>query len=205
MDGATTEKVVLEKTAVGNNSPAPTEAIRRRLPDERRAITHHFSIGGQEGYLIVGVYDDGAPGEIFIVMAKEGSTISGLMDSFATVVSLALQHGVPLALLCKKLSHTRFEPSGWSGDPEIGYAHSLVDYLFRWLEIRFVRPQQPLFPPRPAAVETRQPANASGIAEALSNEIQLGDAPCCNICGALMVRSGSCHRCPNCGQTSGCS
>jgi hypothetical protein len=102
--------------------PEPLPAIRRRLPDERRALTHHFSIAGQEGYLTVGVYEDGLPGEIFITMAKQGSTISGLMDAFATVVSLALQHGVPLRVLCEKLSHMRFEPSGWSGNPKIGYA-----------------------------------------------------------------------------------
>jgi ribonucleoside-diphosphate reductase alpha chain len=186
---------------------APARAVRRHLPDQRRGITHHFTLGGQEGYLIIGVYDDGAPGEIFIIMAKEGSTISGLMDSFATVVSLALQHGVPLELLCKKFSHTRFEPSGWSGNPEIGYAHSLMDYLFRYLELKFLKnAQQPLFPPLATSEETAQPANvSSGSMEALSHEIRLGDSSCCNICGALMVRSGSCQRCPNCGQTSGCS
>lgn len=107
----------------------PVRALRRHLADERRAITHHFSIAGQEGYLTVGLYEDGSPGELFIRMAKEGSTISGLMDSFATVVSLALQHGVPLHLLCAKFSHTRFEPSGWSGNAEIGYASSLMDYV----------------------------------------------------------------------------
>ena len=98
----------------------PFPAVRRHLPDERRALTHHFSIAGQEGYLTVGVYEGGLPGEIFITMAKQGSTISGLMDGFATVVSLALQHGVPLRVLCEKLSHMRFEPSGWSGNPKIG-------------------------------------------------------------------------------------
>ena len=115
-----------------NEGAAPnTCAMRRRLPDERRAITHHFSIAGQEGYLTVGVYEDGLPGEIFITMAKQGSTISGLMDAFATVVSLALQHGVPLEVLCDKFSHMRFEPSGWSGNPKIGYAKSLMDYIVR--------------------------------------------------------------------------
>ena len=104
-------------TSVGSETVRPA---RRRLPDERRAITHHFSIAGHEGYLTVGVYEDGSPGEIFVRMAKQGSTISGLMDSFATVVSLALQHGVPLDVLCAKFSHTRFEPSGWSGTPKIG-------------------------------------------------------------------------------------
>jgi hypothetical protein len=101
--------------------------------DERRALTHHFSVAGQEGYLTVGVYEDGVPGEIFITMSKQGSTISGLMDSFATAVSLALQYGVPLEVLCGKLTHLRFEPSGWSGNPKIGYAKSIVDYIFRCL------------------------------------------------------------------------
>ncbi len=114
---------------IGGASSELVRALRRRLPDERRAITHHFSIAGQEGYLTVGVYDDGSPGEIFVRMAKEGSTISGLMDSIATLVSLALQHGVPLDVLCAKFNHTRFEPSGWSGSPKIGYATSLMDYV----------------------------------------------------------------------------
>jgi len=104
-------------------------AVRRHLPNERRALTHHFSIAGQEGYLTVGVYEDSLPGEIFITMAKQGSTISGLMDSFATAVSLALQYGVPLEVLCSKITHVRFEPSGWSGNPKIGYAKSIVDYV----------------------------------------------------------------------------
>ena len=131
----------------------PLPAIRRRLPDERRALTHHFSIAGQEGYLTVGVYEDGLPGEVFITMAKQGSTISGLMDAFATVVSLALQHGVPLRVLCEKLSHMRFEPSGWSGNPKIGYAKSLMDYIARWLDLKFLSGDQgELFnaPPLPA-------------------------------------------------------
>jgi ribonucleoside-diphosphate reductase alpha chain len=186
--------------------PEAARAVRRRLPDERRAITHHFSIAGQEGYLTVGVYDDGSPGEIFVRMAKEGSTISGLMDSFATVVSLALQHGVPLDVLCAKFSHTRFEPSGWSGNPKIGYATSLMDYLFRWMELKFLKSEQAeLFGSRPAPVDAVPPTNGKGAAEALGEVVQLGDAPACNICGALMVRSGSCHRCLTCGSTSGCS
>lgn len=184
----------------------PVRAARRRLPDERRAITHHFSIAGQEGYLTVGVYDDGSPGEIFVRMAKEGSTISGLMDSFATVVSLALQHGVPLDLLCAKFSHTRFEPSGWSGDPKIGYATSLMDYLSRWMELKFLKSEQgELFGTNPAPTEAVPPPNGKGAVEAFGELVQFGDAPACNICGGLMVRSGSCHRCMTCGSTSGCS
>ena len=119
-------------------SPGPPAANRHRLPDERPAITHHFAVGGHEGYLTVGLYPNGQPGEIFIRMAKEGSTIAGLMECFGTVVSVSLQHGVPLRVLCDKLSHTRFEPSGWTGSAELGYAKSIMDYLFRWLELRFL-------------------------------------------------------------------
>jgi ribonucleoside-diphosphate reductase alpha chain len=117
---------------------APPRAVRHRLPGERASITHKFSIAGHEGYITVGLYPTGQPGEIFIKMAKEGSTVSGLMDSFATSISIALQHGVPLKVLCEKFAHTRFEPSGWTGNPQIGYAKSLMDYIFRWLYLRFL-------------------------------------------------------------------
>ena len=112
--------------------------VRRKLPDERRSITHKFSIGGHEGYITVGMYDDGTPGEIFITMAKEGSTISGLMDSFATAVSFNLQYGVPLKFLVDKFAHVRFEPSGWTGNQQIPYAKSIMDYIFRWLGAKFL-------------------------------------------------------------------
>ena len=115
--------------------------VRRKLPDERRAITHKFSIGGHEGYITVGMYDDGAPGEIFITMAKEGSTISGLMDAFATAISFNLQYGVPLKFLVDKFAHVRFEPSGWTGNQQIPYAKSIMDYIFRWLGARFLGPE----------------------------------------------------------------
>jgi len=117
---------------------AAPAAVRRKLPDERESITHKFSIGGHEGYITVGKYEEGAPGEIFITMAKEGSTISGLMDSFATMTSLALQHGVPLQLLVDKFTHTRFEPSGFTKNPEIPMAKSIMDYIFKWLAIKFL-------------------------------------------------------------------
>jgi hypothetical protein len=129
-------------------------AVRRRLPDERHSLTHHFSVGGQGGYVTVGLYEDDLPGELFIRMAKEGSTVSGLMDSFATAVSLALQYGVPLRVLCDKFSHTRFEPSGWSGNPKIGYAKSLTDYLFRWLSPP-IGPPRGLTEPSATALTTR--------------------------------------------------
>jgi ribonucleoside-diphosphate reductase alpha chain len=124
------------------DAQAPPRAVRHRLPAERMSITHKFGIGGHEGYITVGLYPSGAPGEIFIRMAKEGSTISGLMDSFATAISMALQHGVPLKVLVEKFAHTRFEPSGWTGSEEIGYAKSIMDYLFRWMQLRFLSGQQ---------------------------------------------------------------
>jgi ribonucleoside-diphosphate reductase alpha chain len=124
------------------DAQAPPRAVRHRLPSERASITHKFGIGGHEGYITVGLYPSGAPGEIFIRMAKEGSTISGLMDSFATAISMALQHGVPLKVLVEKFAHTRFEPSGWTGSEELGYAKSIMDYLFRWMQLRFLSGQQ---------------------------------------------------------------
>lgn len=141
-DIATSEGAQKTGTGAEASKSAVPRAVRRHLPDERCGITHKFSVGGEEGYVTVGLFGDGLPGEIFIVMSKEGSTVSGLMDSFATAVSLALQYGVPLKVLCDKFSHMRFEPSGWSGNPEIGYAKSLMDYLFRWLELRFLKVEQ---------------------------------------------------------------
>jgi ribonucleoside-diphosphate reductase alpha chain len=183
------------------NAICPT--VRRRLPDERHSLTHHFSIGGQEGYVTIGLYEDGTPGEMFIRMAKEGSTVSGLMDSFATAVSLALQYGVPLKILCDKFSHTRFEPSGWSGNQKIGYAKSLMDYLFRWLELRFLKGEQGILFELSNGKQSNTEVGNS--AKALSEIVSLGDAPTCQFCGSLMVRNGSCYRCLECGSTSGCS
>ena len=186
-----------------NGSQEPkAQAVRRRLPDERRSLTHHFSIGGQEGYVTVGLYEDGLPGEVFIRMAKKGSTVSGLTDSFATALSLALQYGVPLQILCDKFSHTRFEPSGWSGNPKIGYAKSLIDYLFRWLELRFLKGEQGILFERQSSGELQH--ERSSI-KAVGQVVELGDAPTCQFCGSLMVRNGSCYRCLECGSTSECS
>ena len=125
-----------------DNLNAPPRAVRHKLQEERASITHKFNIGGHEGYITVGLYPDGEPGELFITMAKEGSTVSGLMDSFALAVSIALQHGVPLKLFCEKFAHTRFEPSGWTNNPDIGFAKSIMDYIFRWLQLRFLTGQQ---------------------------------------------------------------
>jgi len=173
------------------------------LPDERHSLTHHFAVGGQEGYVTVGLYEDGLPGELFIRMAKEGSTVSGLMDSFATAVSLALQYGVPLPVLCDKFSHTRFEPSGWSGNPKIGYAKSLADYLFRWLELRFLKGEQGLLFELPRLAQPQR--EVTSVVEGLRQVAEFGDAPVCQFCGSLMVRNASCYRCMECGSTSGCS
>jgi ribonucleoside-diphosphate reductase alpha chain len=241
--------------------------VRHRLPEERASLTHKFGIAGHEGYITVGLYPNGQPGEIFIKMAKEGSTVSGLMDSFATATSLALQHGVPLKVLCEKFAHSRFEPSGWTGNEHIGYAKSIMDYIFRWLQLRFLSGQQlSLFAglAAPAASTAAAPhtdvilsdAERSGAqskdlrlsaeqhtstrgmgytsapqggilsnlsantekselhmedrgiyhaADAMKDLYDMGDAPSCHTCGAIMVRNGSCYRCMSCGSTSGCS
>jgi ribonucleoside-diphosphate reductase alpha chain len=214
------------------NPNGPPRAVRHKLQSERRSITHKFNVGGHEGYITVGLYPDDSVGEIFITMAKEGSTVSGLMDSFSCAVSIALQHGVPLKLLCEKFAHTRFEPSGWSGNPDIGFAKSIMDYIFRWLDLRFsTGQQQMLFENlrlRPSTLPTaeavgdingstevsgsgsvgRAPSPAAGshhAADALAGIIDLGDAPTCSFCGSIMTRNGSCYRCGSCGSTSGCS
>ena len=187
--------------------------VRRKLPLERRAITHKFSIGGHEGYITVGMYDDGQPGEIFLVMAKEGSAISGLMDSFATAISLALQYGVPLKVLIDKFSHTRFEPSGHTGNPEVPYAKSLVDYIFRWLASKFLPREEQVLAgvhvaekPLSSTVQivSIKPVSTSQLND-LKSMYALDDAPTCAGCGSIMVRNGSCYKCMNCGETSGCS
>jgi ribonucleoside-diphosphate reductase alpha chain len=209
------------------NLNAPPRAVRHKLQEERASITHKFKVGDHEGYITVGLYPNGDPGELFVTMAKEGSTVSGLMDSFALAVSIALQHGVPLKLFCEKFAHTRFEPSGWSGNADIGYAKSIMDYIFRWLQLRFLTGQQQMLfdnlrlrpsgvgPQPESAAEVKGTAPTGGprsevrgpvhAADALSSLIDLGDAPSCSFCGSIMTRNGSCYRCGSCGSTSGCS
>jgi ribonucleoside-diphosphate reductase alpha chain len=264
------------------NLNGPPRAIRHRLPGERASVTHKFSLSGHEGYITVGLYPTGQPGEIFIKMAKEGSTVSGIMDAFATAISLALQHGVPLKVLCGKFAYTRFEPSGWTGNPEIHMATSLMDYIFRWLNLRFssgtqltlfagLIPQAAQLPASPSMAPETEPyqdtyaqshlaqlaeeasrrlnqvsgpsgsfagsgmdtAGGGGIApeaqaaspyaaspsqgvqlqdrgiyhvaDAMREMYEMSDAPSCPVCGAIMVRNGSCHRCMSCGTTNGCS
>jgi ribonucleoside-diphosphate reductase alpha chain len=176
--------------------------IRRKLNDERQSVTHKFSIGGHEGYITVGLYDDGTPGEVFISMAKEGSTISGLMDTLATSISYGLQYGVPLKFFVDKFSHVRFEPSGWTGNQQVPYAKSIIDYIFRWLGARFLgiteaaeAGETPKLRPTELQPQQALPFEANVVS----------DAPFCSECGSLMTRNGACYKCGNCGGTSGCS
>jgi ribonucleoside-diphosphate reductase alpha chain len=189
--------------------------VRRRLPQDCRSLRHKFDIAGHEGYIHVGQYDDGTPGELFVKIAKEGSTIAGLMDTIGILTSMALQYGVPLEVLVSKFSHVRFEPSGFTKNPEIPIAKSLIDYIFRFLGSRFLSSEQRSDVGLEATQgEVGEPQVALGEGQAVSDRAPtvgaLGfspqaDAPSCSDCGAIMVRNGSCYKCLNCGATSGCS
>ncbi|MFN4242665.1 MAG: LAGLIDADG family homing endonuclease [Tepidisphaerales bacterium] len=234
--------------------------LRRRLNDERQAINHKFDVNGHEGYISVGLYEDGTPGEVFITMAKEGSTIGGLMDTIATLVSVALQYGVPIETLVRKFEHVRFEPNGTTRNRHIPFAKSLVDYIFRWLGMKFIpgylEANSPVYaagdaaaappavlPPRGATPPTPAPAStaaaeakahdagplfasspatsAARLARPVAIPGQLSgrqlspldqqgselqkDAPACDVCGSITVRSGNCYKCRNCGNSMGCS
>ncbi|MEE9263094.1 MAG: vitamin B12-dependent ribonucleotide reductase [Vicinamibacteria bacterium] len=215
----------------------PTRPVQRKMAVERKALTHKFNIAGHEGYITVGLYDDGSPGEIFINMSKEGSTVSGLMDAFARAISYALQYGVPLEVLVDKFTHTRFEPSGFTGNAEIPYAKSITDYIFRWLAVKFLtldqrvaagvvaestdsettgqtpQPGQPGQPGQNGGAEAqklaapRTPTQQSEDNRSWPTKLPklYEDAPPCSVCGSIMVRNGSCYKCLNCGNTSGCS
>jgi ribonucleoside-diphosphate reductase alpha chain len=202
--------------AAGETGLAAFQPVRRKLPDERVAMTHKFSVEGQEGYVTVGLYEDGKPGELFITMAKEGSTLSGVMDAFATAISLTLQYGVPLEFLVNKFSHVRFEPAGWTNNPQIPYAKSVIDYIFRWLAAKFLPPEeqaavgvQPLPSEEdrsPTQPTPRQPSLPGlELSEGAQLFINQADAPPCPTCGMMMVRSGACYKCGNCGTVQGCS
>lgn len=198
-----------KKAAVAAAAPVEVKVVekvvyqpkRRKLPEERQALTHKFSIAGHEGYITVGLFEDGTPGEIFISMAKEGSTISGLMDNFATAISYGLQYGVPLKFYVDKFSHVRFEPSGWTGNPQIPYAKSIMDYIFRWLGSKFLGPEY-------ALGEAGESLKLKPTEDNPQRELfapTAADAPACSECGGMMTRNGSCYKCENCGSTSGCS
>ena len=191
--------------------------VRRKLPDERNSITHKFDIAGHEGYITVGLFENGQPGEIFLVMAKEGSTISGFADAFAQAISYALQYGVPLQALVDKFSHVRFEPSGMTRNPDVRFAKSIVDYIFRWMASKFLSPEAQYVagvnnrdeiaeagsqPEAPKTAVVAPPAPKSASFAAIQNQ---EDAPPCSTCGSIMVRSGACYKCSNCGTTSGCA
>ncbi len=240
----TTSKEKDAKKANGDRKESPATAIvataegkprRRRLPNERKSITHKFTVGNHEGYITVGLYDDGTPGELFVTISKEGSVISGLMDSFAKAVSIGLQYGVPLDVLVNKFVHVRFEPYGFTNNPNIRIAKSIVDYLFRWLAMKFLseEAQRSVGINLPIAIEVGEnhdvslvhtqthedPSVVEAPAEPQANLFQSkaknfyltgtfdnqSDAPVCDTCGSIMVRNASCYKCLNCGSTSGCS
>jgi ribonucleoside-diphosphate reductase alpha chain len=198
----------------------PRGPVRERLPDERKAITHHFSVGGHDGYVTVGLYPDGRPGEVFFRVTKEGSTVNGLMDSLGISMSMALQHGVPLKDLVRKLAHLRFEPAGATNNPKVRFAKSIPDYVARWLAIEFLSEDDR----RAIGLEAPAEGNGHGGSAApstaksqtfaaksldtfdpVSSRGVSDDAPSCHICGGIMVRSGTCYACTVCGATSGCS
>ena len=183
--------------------PLPTAAsaatpVRRKLPEERPSITHKFSVAGHEGYMTVGLYPEGTPGEVFISMNKAGSTISGLMDTVAVTVSTGLQYGVPLQFYVDKFSHVRFEPSGWTGNPQLPYAKSVVDYIFRWLGVRFLGQKAAT----EIAEQTTLIATEPKAQQALAFD-PASDAPLCAECGGIMSRKGTCFYCAQCGSSSG--
>ena len=213
-DNADKKSVKDDKTDKIKNQIEP-KPIRRRLADERQAITHKFSVAGHEGYLTIGLYEDGDPGEIFINMSKTGSVISGLMDSFAISISIALQYGVPLKDLVRKFAFSRFEPSGFTNNPKIQMARSIVDYVFRYLGFKFLSSEEQFLlglstnssPDTTANGWENDSATAKQINKTdLNNTFTIqADAPPCQTCGSIMVRNGSCYKCLNCGATSGCS
>ena len=221
MQPLNTSKDARKEAPAASAAPVAAHPIRRKLPEERQAITHKFDIQGHEGYITVGLYEDGTPGELFLVMAKEGSTISGFADAFAQAISYALQYGVPLNVLADKFSHMRFEPSGMTKNPQVRFAKSIVDYVFRWLATKFLsadaqyRMGVNVAEASPAPTEAEQlklgvivapgaPPRPASVAE-MSTVQNQEDAPPCSMCGSIMVRSGSCYKCVNCGSTSGCA
>src|SRR5216683_3257351 len=190
-------------------------AQREKMPSERASVTHKFSVGGHEGYITVGLYEDSRPGEVFIKMSKEGSTLSGVMDGLALTISIGLQYGVPLKVFVDKLLNTRFEPSGITANANIRFVSSVLDYIARWLGGRFISsdylklngaapevigtaPMQTTLA-LPPAIKSSEPAGSRTSSNAHEG------APTCSECGMLMVPNGACYKCENCGSTSGCS
>lgn len=204
----------------GNGSKA--RPLRRRMPSTRQSLTHKFDIAGHEGYLTVGLYDDSTPGELFITMAKEGSTVGGLMDAFGTAISMCLQYGVPVKSLVEKFAHTRFEPSGFTKNPDIPIAKSLPDYIFRWFGMEFLDGYKEPQPGKTLQLDSGDThAGVTTVAEVtkvpeptptaptgrIDDQFQhfMEDAPACDNCGSITVRNGACYKCFNCGNSMGCS
>ena len=226
-DGSKKVQPVSTSKGEGQASVPEGKPVRRKMSDTRSSLTHKFSIEGHEGYITVGLYDDGTPGEIFLSMAKQGSTVSGLMEAFGRSVSYALQYGVPLQDLVRNFSHMRFEPMGRTENRDIPVAQSIIDYVFRWLASRYMSPEEAyevgvMTPEVKAALAAGQyplplqtPAAHNGMGEAATETVPQvyraprangqADAPACSLCGWIMIRSGTCYRCENCGSTSGCS
>ncbi len=204
-----------KEAAVALGRPMP----RQKLPDVREAITHHFSVGGHDGYVTVDLYEDGRPGEVFFRVTKEGSTVNGLMDSLGISMSMALQHGVPLKDLVRKLAHMRFEPAGMTNNPQIRFAKSIPDYIARWMAVRFLTIEERRAigldaheepPPTPTVVAPPPKTEFKGkTLDSFTPTTELvdrtEDSPSCYMCGGIMVRSGTCYACTQCGATSGCS
>jgi ribonucleoside-diphosphate reductase alpha chain len=249
-DGSKTAQALRTDAQKKKATPADVDAIvdeavtkalaeagprRKRMPRERQSITHKFSIGGHEGYITAGMYEDGSVGEIFLTdIGKEGSTLRGMMNSFATAISIALQYGVPLETLVQKFSYMRFEPEGITGNPEIPFAKSMPDYIMRWLASRFLDTDAqeelgiltPEVRARKAVQEAAQSVvssdtagpKASAGAESVPAAAALTDSPpvvparmqgldlgpACSQCGGMMQRTGSCYTCSSCGNNTGC-
>ena len=218
-----TSKAAIQRAGVLEDATTAADMPRRhKLPDERTSITHKFDIAGHEGYITVGLYEDGQPGELFLTMAKEGSTISGFADAFAQAISYALQYGVPLQDLVDKFSHVRFEPAGMTKNPDVRFAKSIVDYIFRWMAGKFMSqeakyaaglnvpepttPEQLTLDVAAMATKADKPGAGKGPSKSAFSSMQnQEDAPPCTTCGSIMVRSGACYKCQNCGTTSGCA
>lgn len=216
-DAAKATPAAVEHGSNGNGSKV--RPLRRRMPNTRRSVTHKFDIAGHEGYLTVGLYDDGTPGELFITMAKEGSTVGGLMDAFGTAISMCLQYGVPVKSLVEKFAHTRFEPSGFTKNPDIPIAKSLPDYIFRWFGSTFLDSYREPSSVKPLSLESGDTHHGATVLSHASAAPQQagparvdeqfehfqGDAPACDSCGSITVRNGTCYKCFNCGNSMGCS
>jgi ribonucleoside-diphosphate reductase alpha chain len=234
-DGQASSKALDASLAIAAAVEQDRKLRRHRLPDERRSVTHKFAVGNHEGYITVGLYDNGTPGELFVTMSKEGSVISGLIDSFATSISIGLQYGVPLEVLVNKFVHMRFEPSGYTNNPQIRIAKSITDYIFRWLAIKFLSQESQRSVGINIAEEVEEKTEEvmdtdtnktkvlktedempQGTLFEKTKEISISqahtqtfdnqsDAPVCDTCGSMMVRNATCYKCLNCGATTGCS